>query len=98
MVFREKKKKTVISPKRFSILIQKELKTKEKGIFKSGCNAVSRRNFVKTGYGCLLFFSRYRSFAESGNYKKREDNIFMTSLNVSGSGVRAEAQVQWSGS
>lgn len=88
----------MISPKRFGILIQRALKTKEKGIFKSGCNAVSRRNFVKTGYGCLLSFSSYRSFAESGNYKKREDNIFMTSLNIFGLGVRVKTQVQGSGS
>lgn len=94
MVFWEK---TVISPKRLGMLIQKALKTEE-GIFKSGYNPVSRRNFVKAGYGCLLSFSSYRSFAESGNYKKREDNIFMTSLNIFGLRVRAKAQVQWSGS
>lgn len=46
--------KIVISPKRFGIVTKKALKTKEKEIFKPGCNAVSRRSSVRIGYGSLL--------------------------------------------
>lgn len=34
---------------------------------------VFRRNFVKTGYGCLLCFCSYKSFAVNGHYKIKED-------------------------
>lgn len=48
---------------------------------------IFRRNVVKI---------RYRSFAENGNCKKKED--FHDFISSFGLGVRAEVHVQWHGS
>lgn len=48
---------------------------------------IFRRNIVKI---------RYRSFAENGNCKNKED--FHDLISSFGLGVRAEVQVQWHGS
>lgn len=62
----------------------------------AGCNALSGRSFVKTGYGCLLCFSSCRSFAENANYKEGKIMFsYLTQYIWFGSQSEVSSSVEW---